>query len=61
MTEQMTLEQYRQKVEEHLLKLSKSPAGTRSAMQRYEDDLKDFYEENFSVEATATGILMGLL
>jgi len=55
----MTLQEFKQRVEEHLLKISGSKIDTQNAMKIYEPDFPELWKENWSVEATATGMLMG--
>ena len=57
----MTLQEFKQRVEEHLLKISGSESSTQNTMKLYEADFPQLWEENWSVEAAATGMLMGYI
>lgn len=57
----MSLQEFKQKVEEHLLRISGSEASTQTKMKLYEPDFPQLWQENWSVEATATGMLMGYI
>ncbi len=60
MPEQMSLENYKKKVEKCLLATMNSKTAIR-LMQRDEKELKECYEESWSPEGTAAGIASGLL
>ena len=57
----MTLQEFKQKVEAHLLKISSSKDSVQQKMKLYEEDFPALWQENWSVEATATGMLMGYI
>ena len=57
----MTLQEFKQRVEAHLLKISGSKDSVQQTMKLYEADFPELWKENWSVEATATGMLMGYI
>ena len=61
MQEQMTLEEYKKKVEECLKKAvgADNQDYITSRMKLYEEDFPTFLEKNLSPEVTATALIMG--
>ena len=57
MNQQMTLEDYKKKVETNLLKVSGSNKLTQQIMKDYANDFPQFYKENWSVEALTPALL----
>ena len=58
----MTLEEYKKKVEECLVKNNNCSGGeTKKLMKTYEDDFQEFLNTKLSPEATAVGMKMHLL
>ena len=58
--EEMTYEEYKAKVREFMLK-GYSQEWTDESMKISEAELKEAYEENWSIEAIGTAVGMGLL
>lgn len=60
-SEQMSLEEYKQKVEHYLKKNCVNTTGQQELMKEYENDFQEFYESNLSIPAVAMGMVMKLL
>ena len=58
MSEQMTLEEFKQKVRECLLK-SGTPTYVEKRMKLYEDEFPQFLEDKWEPSAVAAALIMG--
>ena len=57
----ITLQEFKQKVEQHLLKISGNKDAAQKIMKMYESDWQTLWDENWSVETCATGMMMGFI
>ena len=55
----MTFDEYKMKVEESLIQRIGQKEALKT-MDIYKEDLEEFYKDNWSVEAVATGMAMGM-
>lgn len=62
MKEQMSLESYKQKVRDYMIKTLKvSTTVANNVMKEYADDFQEFLKSKLKVPAVATGMLQHLL
>lgn len=62
MKEQMSLESYKQKVKDYMIKTLKvSTTVANNVMKEYADDFQEFLKSKLKVPAVATGMLQHLL
>ena len=47
--ETMTFEEFKKKLEENLLEVTRNAESTRKTMKVYEDDLPEFFQEGWSI------------